>query len=114
MMLTHQDFASIIENLPEEAARLPCDHIFGSHCIRTWISGCENGDWPGCPSCRALLPRVGQVATLPFPLAAGHGTYYSFSEEVNTEALISALHEESDVEPTASLLNEESLTEPET
>lgn len=102
-----------IENLPKEAVRLPCGHIFGSHCISTWISGWENGDPPSCPSCRALLPRVGQVTTLSFPLAAGNGTYCSFSEEANMETAISTLHEESDLEPVASVLSEESLTEPE-
>lgn len=101
------------ENLTEEAVRLPCGHIFGSPCIRTWISGWESGNPPSCPSCRALLPRVGQVSTPPFPLAAGNGSDYSFSEEANTELAIFTLHE-LDAVLAASILDEESLREPET
>ena len=101
------------EGLREEAVRLPCGHIFGSPCIRTWISGEWSGNPPSCPSCRALLPRFGQVSTRPFPLMEGSGTYYPFSEEANMESATSALHDESDVVPAASATDDESLTEPE-
>ena len=101
------------EGLREEAVRLPCGHIFGYPCICTWISGEESGNSPSFPSCRALLPRVGQVSTRPFPLVAGSGTCYPFSEEANMEPATSALPEESDAVPAASTLDEESLTEPE-
>lgn len=101
------------EGLREEAVRLPCGHIFGYPCIRTWISGEESGNPPSCPSCRALLPRVGQVSTPPFPLVAGSGTYYLFSEEEYMEPANSVLHEEPEAVLAASTLDEESLTEPE-
>lgn len=101
------------EGLQEEAVRLPCGHIFGSPCIRTWIIGEESGNPPSCPICRALLPRVGQVSTRPFRLVAGSGTYYPFCEEANMEPATAALHEESNAVPAASASDEESLTEPE-
>jgi hypothetical protein len=38
----------------EEAVKLPCGHIFGRGCIRTWISGWIPGNaFPVCPMCRA-------------------------------------------------------------
>lgn len=53
------------------------------------------------------------MSTRPFPLVAGSGTCYPFSEEVNMEPATSAPPEESDAVPAASTLGGESLMEPE-
>lgn len=53
------------------------------------------------------------MSTRPFPLVAGSGTCYPFSEEANMEPATSAPPEGSDAVPAASTLGGESLTEPE-
>lgn len=46
--------------MPETPVRLPCGHIFGELCLRTWMMGLREGP-PTCPKCRVVLKKVGEV-----------------------------------------------------
>lgn len=57
--------------LPAEAAiesqtvdipvRLPCGHVFGEDCLRSWLSNLESWNPPTCPICRCQLEGLGDV-----------------------------------------------------
>lgn len=42
----------------EHPVRLPCDHIFGNHCLQTWVCGPQRPGIDGitCPLCRRDVP----------------------------------------------------------
>lgn len=44
-------FEVLNDMMPENPVRLPCGHIFGELCLRTWIMKMDEGP-PTCPKCR--------------------------------------------------------------
>lgn len=53
-------FNVLEDMMPENAVRLPCGHVFGELCLRTWIMEMRSEGTPTCPKCRAVLKKVGR------------------------------------------------------
>ena len=48
------------EDPPEKPVLLPCGHVFGQHCLKTWLSPApEGGNSNACPMCRHKLFEAG-------------------------------------------------------
>jgi hypothetical protein len=46
----------------ETAKKLPCNHLFHFHCLRTWLERQQS-----CPTCRADIPVHGEARAPPLP-----------------------------------------------